>query len=160
MRHRKRSKRFSRDREHLKAMMRNMASSLFRHERIITTPEKAKECRRFAERLVTLAKKGGLANLRRTISLLQDKEMAQKLFKELAPRYATRQGGYTRILRLAELRVGDRARQCIFELVEGESSAKKKAGGKKAAKPRAEKGAGGKKGAKKEAAAAGEGARE
>ncbi len=129
MRHRRRSKRFSRTSKHLRAMMRNMAASLFRHERIITTPEKAKECRRFAERLVTIAKRGGLADFRRVISLLGDKEMARKVFKEIAPRYAKRQGGYTRILRLAELRVGDSARQCVFELVEAEPGEKK--GGRK-----------------------------
>jgi len=120
-------------------MMRNMASSLFRHERIVTTPQKAKQCRRFAERLVTLAKKGGLANFRRALALLNDKEMVRKLFSDIAPRFASRQGGYTRILHLADLRVGDSARQCIFELVE-EAVHKKKAAPKKAAKkPRAAK---------------------
>ncbi len=144
MRHHRDTKRFSRNSSHLRAMMRNMASSLFRHERIVTTPQKAKECRKFAERLITLAKKGGLANFRRTLALLDDKEMAQKLFKELGPRYASRQGGYTRILHLADLRVGDRARQCIFELVEEEAASKKKSHGKKGAahphpkKPKAE----------------------
>jgi len=124
-------------------MMRNMASSLFRHERIVTTPPKAKECRRFAERLITLAKKGGLSNFRRALAHLGDKEMTFKLFNELGPRYKSRQGGYTRILLLAETRVGDAAPQCIFELVEEDSAAKKKAAGKKAAakKPRAEKAA-------------------
>lgn len=120
-------------------MMRNMASSLFRHERIVTTPQKAKECRRFAERLITIAKRGGLANFRRVLSLLNDKEMARKVFKELAPRYSARQGGYTRILHLADLRVGDRARQCIFELVEEEAPSKKKGRARKAAEPRAKK---------------------
>lgn len=120
MRHQKRSRRFDRTSSHLKAMMRNMASDLFRHERIVTTPQKAKECRRFAERLVTLAKKGGLANFRRALALLDDKEMVRKLFTEIGPRYAGRQGGYTRILHLADVRLGDNARQCIFELVEDE----------------------------------------
>ena len=121
-------------------MIRNMTSSLFRHERIVTTPQKAKQCRRFAERLVTLAKNGGLANFRRALALLNDKETVHKLFKEIAPRYAARQGGYTRILHLADLRVGDSARQCIFELVEEETARKKKAAPKKGAKkPRGEK---------------------
>ena len=110
--------------------MRNIAANLLRTDggledrdnpgRIITTPEKAKECRRLVERLVTLAKKGGVANFRRAVALLGDKEMARKLFKEIAPRYAERQGGYTRILHLGDVRLGDAAPQCIFELVEEE----------------------------------------
>ncbi len=143
MRHRRQSNHLGRTSTHFKAMMRNMAASLFRHERIVTTPQKAKQCRRFAERLVTLAKKGGLANFRRALALLNDKEMVFKLFNELGPRFANRQGGYTRILHLAEVRVGDAASQCIFELVEDEKAAgAKKAPKKKAVrKPKAEKAA-------------------
>jgi large subunit ribosomal protein L17 len=133
-------------------MLRNMAASLFKTDggkedpdnpgRIITTPEKAKYCRRFVERLITLGKKGGLANLRRIISLLGDKEAGLKLFNEIAPRYAARQGGYTRILRLADVRLGDAAQQCIFELVEEEIEKKprrKKSAPKAAKKPAAKK---------------------
>jgi len=139
MRHQRRSKRFSRTASHLKAMLRNMAASLFRHERIVTTPQKAKECRRFAERLVTIAKKGGQANFKRALALLGDKEMVYKLFKEIAVRFGTRQGGYTRILHLADRRVGDAARLCIFELTEDLSTARKKPSGKKSAKPHPKK---------------------
>ena len=139
MRHQRRSKRLGRTSSHLRAMLRNMAASLFRHERVVTTPQKAKECRRFAERLVTIAKKGGQANFRRALALLGDREMVHKLFKEIAGRFATRQGGYTRILRLADRRVGDAAQLCIFELTEDLSGAKKKASGRKAGKPHAKK---------------------
>lgn len=123
-------------------MIKNMAASLFRTDggaedadnpgRIITTPQKAKECRRLVERVVTLGKKGGVANLRRAIALLGDKEMVHKVFKEIAPRYATRQGGYTRILHLPDVRLGDAAPQCIFELVEEEITPTKKPRPKKA----------------------------
>ena len=139
MRHQRRSKRFGRNASHLKAMLKNMAASLFRHERIVTTPQKAKECRRFAERLVTIAKKGGQANFKRALALLGDKEMVYKLFQEVAQRFATRQGGYTRILHLADRRVGDAARLCIFELTEDLAAAKKKDSRKKAGKPHAKK---------------------
>jgi large subunit ribosomal protein L17 len=125
MRHNRRSRRFDRTSSHLKAMMRNMTASLIMHERIVTTPQKAKECRRFAERLVTIAKKGGPTNFRRALAILVDKNAVRRLFKEIAPRYARRAGGYTRILHLSDTRLGDNARQCIFELVE-EDAAKRK----------------------------------
>lgn len=141
MRHQRRSKRFGRNSSHLTAMLRNMTASLFRHERIVTTPQKAKECRRFAEKLVTIAKKGGQANFRRALAILRDKEMTFKLFQEIAGRFATRQGGYTRILHLADRRVGDAARLCIFELTEDVEAAKKRAAAKKPVKgkPRSKK---------------------
>lgn len=128
MRHRKRTKHFGRTPAHRHAMLRNVAIGLLRSDggaedadnpgRIITTPQKAKACRRIVERLITLGKKGGLANFRRAMAVLGDKEMARKLFNEIAPRYTDRQGGYTRILHLADTRRGDAAPQCIFELVE------------------------------------------
>jgi large subunit ribosomal protein L17 len=112
-------------------MLRNLTLGLLRTDggaedaenpgRIITTPQKAKACRGVVERLVTLGKKGGVANFRRALAILGDKAMTHKLFREIAPRYADRQGGYTRILHLAETRRGDAAAQCIFELVEKES---------------------------------------
>jgi len=86
-------------------------------ERIRTTPEKAKEARRLAERLITLGKKGTLAARRRALQLLPNKRAVRKLFDEIAPRYADRPGGYTRILRLGRPRVGDAAPQVLFELV-------------------------------------------
>lgn len=130
MRHRSRTKHFNRTPSHRRAMLRNMAASLLKTDggsdnpdnpgRIITTPQKAKACRRLVEKVITLGKKGGLANFRRALALLGDKEMVHKVFAEIAPRYASRQGGYTRILHLAEVRLGDAASQCIFELVEEE----------------------------------------
>lgn len=133
-------------------MLRNMASSLLRTDfdpedpvpgpgRIVTTPRKAKVCRRLVEKLITLAKKGGVANFRRALSLLGDKEMVRKLFNDIAPRYTNREGGYTRILRLAEVRLGDAAEQCIFELVEEELEKKKPRAKKATAKGRRKKAA-------------------
>jgi large subunit ribosomal protein L17 len=95
-----------------------MVSSLFLHGRITTTPAKAKEARPFAEKLITLAKKGDLAARRRAFDLLHNKSIVTSLFNEIGPRYANRAGGYTRILHLAKTRVGDSAPQAIFELVE------------------------------------------
>ena len=95
-------------------------------ERIQTTPEKAKEARRLAERLITLGKKGTLVARRRALELLPDKAVVRKLFSEIAPRYTDRPGGYTRILRLGKPRVGDAAPQVIFELVGISEEAEKK----------------------------------
>jgi len=148
MRHRSKSKHFNRTPAHRRAMIRNVAAGLLRTDfnpddpvpgpgRIITTPQKAKECRRLVEKLVTLAKAGGVANFRKAFGMLGDKEMVRKLFNDIAPRYAGREGGYTRILHLAEVRLGDAAPQCIFELVEEEVRKKPssgKASGKRAAK--------------------------
>jgi large subunit ribosomal protein L17 len=152
MRHRSGTKRFNRTPSHRRAMLRNMASSLLKTDfdaedavpgpgRIVTTPQKAKVCRRFVEKLITLGKKGGVANLRRAISLLGDKEMARKIFNDIAPRYTNREGGYTRILHLAEVRLGDAAPQCIFELVEEEIQKKKPRAKKAPAKTRKKKAA-------------------
>jgi len=105
--------------------------SLFRHESITTTTAKAKEVRSQAERLITLARKGGLANYRRALAELQDKAVVKKLFNEIAPRYADRPGGYTRILRLAERRVNDGAEQVVFELVGEERRADRREAPKK-----------------------------
>jgi large subunit ribosomal protein L17 len=108
-------------------MFRNMAASLFRHGKIITTPAKAKEAQPFAERLITLAKRGpnDLAAKRRAIRLLHDPALVRSLFEDLGVRYRERAGGYTRILHLAKTRVGDGARQVLFELVEGGVPARK-----------------------------------
>lgn len=121
MRHLNRGRRLSRTSSHRKAMYRNMVAGLFRHGRIITTPAKAKEARPFAERLITLAKKGpnDLAARRRAIRLLHDPALVRSLFEDLGVRYKDRNGGYTRILHLSKTRVGDGARQVLFELVEG-----------------------------------------
>lgn len=143
MRHLNRGRKLSRTSSHRKAMFRNLVSSLFRHGRVITTPAKAKEARSFAERLITIAKRGSgdLSARRRAISLLHDPALVNTLFETLGQRYKERPGGYTRILHLAKRRVGDAAPQVIFELVE-EEMASKKSGGKpaaKAVKPTAEK---------------------
>lgn len=135
MRHMKRGRRLSRTSSHRKAMYRNMVASLFANGRIITTPAKAKEARPFAERLITLAKRGpdDMAARRRAIRLLHDPALVRSLFEDLGVRYKDRNGGYTRILHLAKTRVGDGARQVLFELVEGGVPASKA----KADKPKA-----------------------
>ena len=134
MRHMNRGRRLSRTSSHRKAMYRNMVAALFTHGRIITTPAKAKEARPFAEKLITLAKKGAdnLAARRRAIRLLHDPALVRSLFEDLGVRYKDRQGGYTRILHLSKTRIGDGARQVLFELVEGGVPASKA----KASKPR------------------------
>lgn len=134
MRHLNRGRKLSRTSSHRKAMFRNMVAGLFRHGRIITTPAKAKEARPFAERLITLAKRGpgDLAARRRAIRLLHDPALVRSLFEDLGVRYKERAGGYTRILHLAKPRVGDAAPQVLFELVEGGAPAKKSRDGKSA----------------------------
>jgi large subunit ribosomal protein L17 len=155
MRHKVRGRHLSRTSEHRLAMRRNMASSLFEHETISTTVPKAKEVRRFAEKLITLAKKGDLAARRRAIALLNDRGIFEevdgdlvkkgtvigKLFSEIGPKYLDRPGGYTRIIKLAKRRVGDASPLCLLQLVESGSgkavkTSKKKA--KPAAAPKAE----------------------
>lgn len=127
MRHMKRGRRLSRTSSHRKAMFRNMVASLFTNGRIVTTPAKAKEARPFAERLITLAKKGAdnLAARRRAIRLLHDPALVRSLFEDLGVRYKDRNGGYTRILHLSKTRVGDGAPLVLFELVEGGAPAVK-----------------------------------
>jgi len=124
MRHRKSNRKLGRRSGARKALLRSLVRGLFmaqpaddHAERIQTTPEKAKEARRLAERLITLGKRNTLAARRRALELLPHKPAIRKLFAEIAPRYADRQGGYTRILRLGRPRVGDAADQCLFELV-------------------------------------------
>lgn len=119
MRHRKRGRRLGRTSAHRVAMRRNLISNLFLIGRIRTTPAKAKECRPMAEKLITAAKTGTLANFRRVLAALDDKFITRKLFKEIAPRFAERPGGYVRILHLAssQNRLGDNAPQVIMELL-------------------------------------------
>ena len=99
-----------------KALFRSILTSFFRHERIETTEAKAKEISGLAEQLITLAKRGDLSARRLVIARLVDKEVAKKLFEEIAPKYADRQGGYTRVLKLGNRR-GDAAPMAILELV-------------------------------------------
>jgi len=112
MRHRKKVKKLGRDASHRNAMLRNLATDLLRHERVTTTLTKAKAVRPFAERLVTLGKRDTLHARRHAARLIRD-----KVFNELAPRYAERPGGYTRIMRL-DTRPGDRADMAVIEMVD------------------------------------------
>lgn len=116
MRHRKKGRQLSRTRSHRKATLRNMATSLFLHERIETTTAKAKELRPYAERIITLARRGDVHSRRLAAMKIQDREVLGKLFDDIAPRYAERPGGYTRILKLGN-RKGDAAEMSLIELV-------------------------------------------
>jgi len=117
MRHRARSRKLGRTPSHRIAMYRNMVTSLLDHERIETTDAKAKEVRRIADRMITLGKKGGLHNRRRALRIIRERDVAAKVFDDLAERYREREGGYTRVLKLGN-RVGDNAAMSIVELVE------------------------------------------
>ena len=117
MRHRKSGRKLGRNSSHRKAMFRNMASSLLRYETIKTTLPKAKELRRGVEPLITLAKEDGVAKRRLAFNRLRDKEMVGKLFKDVAPRFKNRPGGYLRILKLGP-RSGDAAPMAIVQLVD------------------------------------------
>lgn len=150
MRHRVAGRRLSRTSAHRLAMRRNLVASLFEHETISTTIEKAKEVKPFAEKLITLAKKGTLSARRRAISLLGNRNIIEqqddsaankgtvigKLFSEIAPRYLDRPGGYTRIIRLSMRRLGDNGELVLLQLVGKDESSKKES---KAAKKRSRK---------------------
>ena len=116
MRHRKKGRELSRTATHRKALLRNLATSLFRHERIETTTAKAKELRPYAERLITLARRGDVHSRRLAGRKIQDREVLGKLFKDIAPRFGERPGGYTRILKLGH-RKGDAAEMALIEVV-------------------------------------------
>ncbi len=117
MRHQKAGRKFSRTSAHRQAMFSNMAASLIKHELIRTTLPKAKELRRVAEPLITLAKTDGVANRRLAFSRLRDKQAVGKLFIELGPRYRERPGGYLRVLKCG-FRAGDNAPMAYVELVD------------------------------------------
>lgn len=117
MRHRKSGRHLNRTSSHRRAMFRNMAVSLIEHEVIKTTLPKAKELRRVAEPLITLAKEDSVANRRLAFSRMRDKAAVGKLFTEIGPRYQTRAGGYTRILKCG-FRAGDAAPMAFIELVD------------------------------------------
>ena len=128
MRHRLSNRKLNRTTSHRLAMLRNMANALLRHEIIKTTLPKAKELRRVAEPLITLGKKPSLANRRLAFDRLRDREMVVKLFDDLGPRFASRNGGYLRILKCG-FRVGDNAPIALVELVdrpEGQGNAEEK----------------------------------
>ncbi len=153
MRHRVAGRRLGRTGEHRLAMRRNLVASLIEHETISTTPEKAKEVKAFAEKLVTLAKKGTLSARRRAIALLGNRDIIDyedgkavrkgtiigKLFSELGPRYLDRPGGYTRIIRLSLRRLGDNGRLVLLQFVGQDEGSKKqtKAAAKRAARKKA-----------------------
>ena len=117
MRHMKSGRKLNRNSSHRKAMFRNMATSLFEHEIIKTTVPKAKELRRVAEPLITLAKEDSVAHRRLAFNRLRDRDAVTKLFNELGPRYVERPGGYLRILKCGH-RAGDKAPMAYVELVD------------------------------------------
>ena len=119
MRHLKHGRKLGRTTAHRKALLRNLATALLEHERIITTEPKAKELRRVADKLVTLGKRGSLHARRQALQTVQSTTVVQKLFNEIAPRFSERQGGYTRILRLG-YRPGDAAAMAVIELVDAQ----------------------------------------
>ena len=123
MRHRMSGRKLNRTSSHRKAMFVNMTASLLRHEQIKTTKPKAKDLRSFAEKMITLGKRGDLHARRKAMSFLQDKAVVSKLFDTLAERYKDRQGGYTRVL-AAGFRYGDSAPMAVIELVDRDPDAK------------------------------------
>ncbi len=123
MRHKMKGRKLNRKSQHRNAMFANMAAALIKHEQIKTTLPKAKELRRFMDRLITLGKKGGLSNRRLAVSRIRDEAMAKKLFDILADRYKERSGGYTRVLK-AGFRYGDFAPMAVIELVDRDPLAK------------------------------------
>jgi large subunit ribosomal protein L17 len=123
MRHRVGGRKLQRTSAHRAALFRNQSAALIKHEQIITTLAKAKELRPYVEKLVTLAKKGGLSNRRLAHARLQDDTQLVKLFDVLAVRYASRQGGYTRIIK-AGIRASDAAAMAVIEFVDRDVSAR------------------------------------
>ena len=144
MRHRIHGRKLNRSTAHRRALRRNLARSLFQsfgaREFIITTPQKAKFARPFVERLITLAREKTLHNYRRGLSILADRKLTKKLSDEIGPRYRERPGGYTRIIRTWERRLGDRAGQVLFGFVKSEAAAAAVVeGAAEAAEPKSEK---------------------
>lgn len=125
MRHQVRGNRLNRPAAHKRAMLRNMVTSLFAHGRIETTLPRAKEARRYAERMITFAKRGDLNSRRQAARFVNDAKVLQKLFADIGPGYSERPGGYTRIMRTG-LRKGDDAQLAILELVQEAYSPKPK----------------------------------
>ncbi len=123
MRHRMKGRRMQRTGAHRQALLKNLSAALIKHEQIMTTLPKAKEMRPYVEKLITLAKKGGLSNRRLAHARLMDEVQEKKLFGELAERYADRSGGYTRIIK-AGFRDSDAAAMAVIELVDRNEEAK------------------------------------
>ena len=131
MRHRKAVLKLNRTPSHRKAMFRNMVTSLFKYERIQTTGAKAKELRRWADHLITLAKRGDLHARRQALAIVREKDVVHKLFEQAADRFGTVSGGYTRVVKLGR-RPGDAAPVSLVELVYSQDTKKKKTKKKKA----------------------------
>jgi ribosomal protein L17 len=123
MRHKLGGRKLNRTSSHRKALLRNMSAALIKHEQITTTLPKARELRPYLEKLITLAKHGGLSNRRLAHARLMDDAQEKKLFEVLAARYADRQGGYTRVIK-AGVRASDAAPLAVIELVDRDTSAK------------------------------------
>ena len=128
MKHRIKGKKLNRTSSHRKALFKNMAQSIIKHEQIITTLPKAKTMRPIIDKLITLGKKGSLHARRQAFSQLRDNNMVSKLFGDLASRYADRKGGYSRVLK-AGYRYGDSAAMAVIELVDRDESARGKDSG-------------------------------
>ena len=128
MKHRIKGKKLNRTSSHRKALFKNMAQAIIKHEQIITTLPKAKTMKPIVDKLITLGKKGSLHARRQALSKLRDESMVAKLFGTLAPRYADRNGGYTRVLK-AGYRYGDAAAMAVIELVDRDEDAKGKDSG-------------------------------
>ena len=123
MKHNIKNKKLNKTSSHRKAMFMNMTNSLIKHEQITTTLAKAKELRRFVEKIVTLGKKGDLLSRRKALSILQDQKMSKKVFDVFAERYKARAGGYTRIIKLGN-RYGDNAPTAVIEFIDRDENAK------------------------------------
>ena len=123
MKHNIKNKKLNKTSSHRKAMFMNMSNALIKHEQITTTLAKAKELRRFVEKIVTLGKKGDLQSRRKAISILKDQKMSKKVFDVFADRYKARAGGYTRIIKLGN-RFGDNAPTAVIEFIDRDENAK------------------------------------
>lgn len=123
MRHRRAGRKLNRTASHRRALFANMAAALIKHEQVVTTLPKAKELRRVADRLITLAKRGNLHSRRLAVARVRDETMVKKLFDILGPRYAERSGGYTRVLK-AGYRYGDSAPMAVIEFVDRDTEAR------------------------------------
>lgn len=141
MRHGVDGRKFGRNTSHRVAMLTNLANNLIKHEQMVTTIEKAKEARRVAEKLITLAKKDTLNSRRLAFARTRDQEVVAKLFDELVKRYKTRNGGYTRIVKISETRWGDAAKMAMIEMVDHPELTKKKKVAKEASEGDANKAA-------------------
>ena len=128
MKHNIKNKKLNKTTSHRKAMFMNLSNALIKHEQITTTLAKAKELKRFVEKIITLGKKGDLQSRRKTISILQDQAMTKKTFDILADRYKDRSGGYTRVIKLGN-RFGDNSPMAVIEFVDRDEDAKGKDSG-------------------------------